>query len=308
MSTPTFLIAGAARAGTTSLAEGLRTHSRVFITQPKEPHYFALHGQTVDFRGPGDVDTVNRVSVTERGAYLRLFPAEHDFLALGDGSVSTMYYSEQAVPEIVAMNRDMRVVVILREPVDRAYSSFQYLKTRGFEPQEHFLDAVADEPRRKTDNWHHLWHYTSMSYYAGDLSRLQDGLGRDQVGVFFYDDLQSDYQGTLRRVQEFLALPPDTGQDLDVPRVNVSGTPKLLLLQKAIQRATRNDLLRRTVKGMTSYRLRERIRSSGLRPAAATPKERAELEPLFAADLAELAGRVDGPVPGWLGGAGPAAS
>ncbi|MBA3523545.1 MAG: sulfotransferase, partial [Geodermatophilaceae bacterium] len=272
---------------------------------PKEPHYFALHGQTVDFQGPGDVDTVNRVSVTDRDAYLRLFPAEHDFLALGDGSVSTLYYSERAVPEIVAVNPDMRVVVILREPVDRAYSSFQYLKTRGFEPEEHFGAAVADEERRKAQNWHHLWHYTSMSYYAADLRRLQEGLGRDQVGVFFYDDLQSDYASTLRRVQTFLGLPPETEQDLDVPRVNVSGTPKLLLLQKAIQKATRNELLRRTVKGMTSYRLREKIRSSGLRPAAATAQERAQLEPLFAADLVELAVLVDGPVPRWLRDAGP---
>lgn len=298
--TPTFLIVGAARAGTTSLAEGLRTHARVFVTQPKEPHYFAWHGQDVDFQGPGDSDTVNRVAVTDRESYLRLFPAEHSFLALGDGSVSTMYYSERAVPEIKAMNPEMKLVVILREPVDRAYSSFQYLKTRGFEPQEHFLDAVADEERRKTERWHHLWHYTSMSRYADDVRRLQEGLGRERVGIFFYDDLQQDYAGSLRAVQDFLEVPPDTDQDLDVPRVNVSGTPRLLVLQKAIQRATGNELLRRTVKGMTSYRFRERIRRSGLRPAAATAAERAELEPRFTADLNALRDLVDGPVPTWL--------
>ncbi len=300
MTGPTFLIAGAARAGTTSLAEGLRTHSRVFVTQPKEPHYFALHGAPADFRGPGDADTVNRVAVTDREEYLRLYPQEHDFLALGDGSVSTLYYADRAAPQIVSMNPEMRMVVILRDPVDRAYSSFQYLKTRGFEPQEHFLDAVADEDRRKAENWHHLWHYVSMSHYATDLATLQDALGRDRVGVWFYDDLQEDYAATLRSVQDFLSLPADSLQDLDVPRVNVSGTPRLRWLQKAIQKATGNERLRRTVKGMTSYRFRERIRRSGLRPAAATAAERSELAPRFTADLVALRSRVDGPVPSWL--------
>lgn len=300
MSGPTFLIAGAARAGTTSLAEGLRTHPRVFLTQPKEPHFFAFHGRRVDFQGPGDADTINRVAVTDRTSYLRLYPQAHDFAALGDGSVSTLYYAEAAAPEVVRMNPDMRVVIVLREPVDRAYSSFQYLKTRGFEQHEHFLDAVADEPRRKAENWHHLWHYVSMSHYARNLKVLQDSLGRDQVAIWFYDDLQTDYRGTLRSVQAFLGLPAEDNQDVDVRRVNVSGTPRLMFLQRAIQTATGDELLRRTVKSVTSYRFREWIRRSGLRPAAATAEERATLAPRFVADLAELATLLDGPVPAWL--------
>ena len=44
MPTPTFLVVGTARAGTTAVVEGLRTHPQVFVTQPKEPHYFAFHG------------------------------------------------------------------------------------------------------------------------------------------------------------------------------------------------------------------------------------------------------------------------
>ncbi|MBA2415666.1 MAG: sulfotransferase [Geodermatophilaceae bacterium] len=300
MTAPTFLIAGAARAGTTSLAEGLRTHPRVFVTQPKEPHYFALHGCPANFQGPGDADTVNRVAVTDRDDYLSLYPKAHDFLALGDGSVSTLYYAERAAPEIVRMNPDMRIVVILREPVDRAYSGFQYLKTRGFEMSTDFLAAVAEEPRRKDENWHHLWHYTSMSRYAGDLRVLQDALGRERVGVWFYDDLEADYQGTLRGIQAFLGLPEDSTQDLDVPRVNVSGTPKLAAVQRGIQAATGNEFVRRTVKSLTTYRFRERIRRGGLRSSTVTAEERAELAPRFADDLAELSPLVDHPLPAWL--------
>lgn len=306
MTGPTFLIAGAARAGTTSLVEGLRTHPQVFITQPKEPHYFALHGRTADFTGPGDAETINRVAVTDQQSYLSLFPRTQQFQALGDGSVSTLYYADRAAPEIVRMNPEMKIVVLLREPVDRAYSSFQYLKARGFETSEDFLAGVADEPTRKAENWHHLWHYTSMSLYSADLRRLQDAVGRERVGVWFYDDLEADFPRTVRGVQDFLGLPEQAHQDLDLPRVNVSGTPKRQSVQRAIQAATRNALLRRAVKSMTSYRFREKIRRSGLRPSAVTAEVRAELEPRFVEDLAELATLVERPLPAWLRGPGAA--
>lgn len=304
MNGPTFLIAGAARGGTTSLAEGLRTHPRVFVTQPKEPHYFALHGKPADFRGPGDAETVNRVAVTDRESYLALFPTAHDYLAMGDGSVSTLYYADRAAPEIIRMNPEMQIVLLLREPVDRAYSSFLYLTARGFEPSAHFDDAVADEPRRKAENWHHLWHYTSMSRYATGLRVLQDAVGRGRVGVWFYDELEADYAGTVRSVQAFLNLSQDEDQKLDLPRVNVSGTPRLAPLQRAIQAATRNAVVRRTVKSLTSYRLRERIRRGGLRPSSVTSEQRAALAPRFVDDLTELATLIDRPLPAWWRDAG----
>ena len=146
---PNFLVVGAARCGTTGLVEGLRAHPQVFVTDPKEPHYFALHKHRRALRGTRRRATINQVAVTDRDAYLDLYPQEHDYLALGDGSVSTLYYHQDALPEVVAMNPAMRLVVLLREPVARAHSSHQYMRARGLEPVEDFLEAVALEDERK---------------------------------------------------------------------------------------------------------------------------------------------------------------
>ncbi|MBA2639145.1 MAG: sulfotransferase [Nocardioidaceae bacterium] len=297
---PTFLVAGAGRSGTTGLVEGLRTHPRVFVTQPKEPHYFALHGQLADFRGPGDAATINRVAVTNRSDYLDLFPRQHDFLALGDGSVSTLYYAERAVDEIKRVNPRMRVVLILREPVERAYSSWSYLRARGFEPYEDAVQALVDEPRRIAENWHHLWHYRAMSHYADAVATLQQGLGRDRVGVWFHDDLETDYAGTVSSVLRWLEVPPETQEAVGVPRVNVSGTPRLPAVQKAIAAATRNESLRRAIKGTTSFRFRERIRRSSLRRGGVPPDVRAHLADAFTGDLMRLSSLVSGDLPPWL--------
>jgi Sulfotransferase family len=299
---PNFLVVGAARSGTTGLVEGLRSHPRVFVTEPKEPHYFALHGQAPRFAGPGDAHTINRVAVTDLDRYLALYPAQpHHYLALGDGSVSTLYYYQQALPEVLATNPEMRLVVLLREPIARAYSSHQYMRARGFEPYEDFLRAIDDEPRRIAENYHHLWHYTTMSKYADAIEALQKAVPVERLGIWFYDDLERDYEGTVRQVLRFLDVPPVEGEAEGVPRVNISGKPRFAPVQKALWWATRHDILRRGVKRVTTYRFRERIRRLTLRKGGVPPEAVERLRPVFADDLARLRDLLPGDdAPSWL--------
>lgn len=303
---PTFLVAGAARSGTTGLVEGLRTHPDVFVTDPKEPHFFALHGTPAVFRAPGDEATINRVAVTDEEEYLALYGgSEHK--CRGDGSVSTLYYHERAIPEILALNPQMRIAIILREPVDRAYSAYQYMRARGFEPEETFLRAFGAEEERRRADWHHLWHYESMSRYAEAVAAFLTTFSREQVGVWFYDDLQSDFEGTVAEVLRFIGAPPAPGEASGVPRVNISGTPRSALAHRVIWAATRHERVRSTVKRVTSYRMREYVRRATLRSDAVDPQTRSLLAPRFTDDLHRLAGMLDdhvgGRLPPWLAAA-----
>ncbi len=298
---PTFLVAGGARCGTTGLVEGLRAHPRVFVTQPKEPHYFAFHRTGAQFTAPGDAHTINRVAVTDRDAYLALYPAQHSYLALGEGSVSTLYYAEEALPEVLRVNPRMKLVVLLRDPVERAYSAHQYMRARGLEPVEDFLEAVALEDERRRAGWHHIWHYTAMSRYADSLATLQSGVPPEQLGVWFYDDLNADYHGTFTSVLAFLGVPAETGEAISVPRVNVSGQPRFAPVSAALQWATANEAVRSAVKRTTSYHFRERVRRTVLRTNGLPPGAREELEPRFTEDLRRLRTLLPGrDLPRWL--------
>lgn len=297
---PTFLVIGAARSGTTGLVEGLRTHPQVFVTDPKEPHYFALHRIGARFTAPGDDHTINRVAVTDRDRYLALYPRDHDYLALGDASVSSLYYHDEALPEIRRMNPGMRLVVLLREPVARAFSSHQYMRARGLEPVEDFLAAVDLEEERKSQGWHHIWHYTSMSRYADALEAVYDAMPAEQVGVWFHDDLESDYVGTVSSILRFLGVPPVPDEAAGVPRVNVSGQPRFSPVHRTIAWATGHERVRTFVKQRTSYRFRERIRRAVLQSDPVPEAARTTLAPLFEKDLARVRELVAGPVPDWL--------
>ncbi|CAA9329894.1 MAG: hypothetical protein AVDCRST_MAG34-194 [uncultured Nocardioidaceae bacterium] len=306
MTVPTFLVIGGARCGTTGLVEGLRRHPRVFLTEPKEPHYFALHRIGANFTAPGDAHTINQVSVTDRDAYLALYDAAGaagaSYLARGDGSVSTMYYYQEAIPEILSVNPDMKLVMLLREPVDRAFSAYGYMRARGLEPVEDFLAAVALEDERREAGWHHIWHYTRMSRYADALTALQAQLPDDQLGVWFYDELDTDYEGTVGQVLEFLGVPPLHDGVAEVPRVNVSGEPRSALVHKGIAWATGNPAVRTALKSMTSYRLREAVRRRVVQSNGVPGAAREQLAPLFTEDLARLRELLPGRGPAWIQG------
>ncbi|MCA9246295.1 MAG: sulfotransferase, partial [Planctomycetales bacterium] len=97
---PDFLIIGAARSGTTALAKILQQHPDIFLSEPKEPHFFAFADQPPCFTGPGDDVMMNRVAVTDPKAFEALFSGAPTSALRGEGSVSTLYYHDSSIPNI----------------------------------------------------------------------------------------------------------------------------------------------------------------------------------------------------------------
>ncbi|QNN54033.1 sulfotransferase family protein [Nocardioides mesophilus] len=300
---PTFVVGGAARAGSTAVIESLRRHPDIFLTSPKEPHYLALGGTTPAFTGPDDAATINRLAVTDEASYLSLFAEGENHTAIGEGSVSTLYYHDVAGPRLHALNPEARIVLVLREPVARAFSSFQYLSNRGTEPESDFLTAVDRETTRIQAGWHHLWHYTSMSRYADSVRHLRGLFGPDQVGVWWYDDLSGDPVRTLTEIQAFVGVTPLPPDQIASERVNASGSPRSALLQSTLQLVSRTPALRTAGKALVPFAVRERIRRGNLVVNEVTPQVRQRLAPLFADDLRSLQRELGRPVPPeWLSG------
>jgi len=210
--------------------------------------------------------------------------------------VSTLYYHHHSIPAIQAMNPDMRIVVILREPVQRAFSSFQYLRVRGSEPLDDFLAAVDDEPRRKELGWHHLWHYTGMSEYADAVAAFTQQFP-EQVGIWFHDDLERDPDSVIADIQRFVGVDPSRAAAADNQRVNASGQPRRRAVHAAMTWATRHETLRTTVKAVVPFRLREAIRNANLAPAEGFDDAYRALAPRFRTDLQQLEDVLDRRLP-----------
>jgi Sulfotransferase domain len=209
---PDFVIIGAAKAGTTSLYGWLAKHPFVARATHKEVHYFDYN----HYRGE-DWYRRHFPLASER----ELFTASHGrpFIT---GEASPSYISHEWAPQRVARQLpDAKIIVALRNPVDRAYSHFQMSRREEEEPLESFEAAVAAEEERlapelarsKVDSRYRswpigCWSYLMRSSYAAQLERWFALLPRVQFHVLTLEELSARPQATLDRVHEFLELPP----------------------------------------------------------------------------------------------------
>jgi len=284
---PNFFVIGAGRSGTTALTEMLRGHPDVFVTEPKEPHFLAYAGRELTFDGPGDELTVNRYAVTDAADYLNLYRHASGRAARGDASVSTLFHAEQSLDTLARHFQDARLVVLLREPVARAFSAYSYLRIRGFEPRSDFLVAVEEEVSGRRGTWQHLWHYVDMGRYARQLDPFLCQFGAERVLVLFHDDLRTDPAGVARRAFGFLGVDPR----VEVPhsRVNTSGATRSSVIQHAIRWTSRQPLIRTTVQRSVPYRVRERIKQFNISVDPLPAHARTVLEEIFEPEVTELA-------------------
>ncbi|NJL83829.1 MAG: sulfotransferase [Chloroflexaceae bacterium] len=187
MTQPNFCLIGAAKSGTTSLYEYLKQHPQIFMSPVKEPRYFGLVGETPDFRGPGDAET-NRQLVTQTAAYRALFAGVTDEIAIGEASPWYLYL-EKAPIQIQQQLPQLKLIVILRHPVERAYSNFLHQVRYRTEPLPTFALALAAEPTRQQNHWRPFWFYKQLGFYHAQLSRYYQRFPREQIRVYLYEDL-----------------------------------------------------------------------------------------------------------------------
>lgn len=218
---PNFLVIGAAKAGTTSLYRYLEQHPEIYMSPIKEPNFFALEGQPLDFCGPGDAQYIRRFSVTDRAAYEALFAGVQDEVAVGEASALYLY-SPAAPVNICRYAPQMKLIAILRHPVERAYSAFLHLLRDEREPTTDFGCALEDEEARVRGGWEHIWHYRRMGFYAAQLGRYYRHFGRDQLRVYRYETLRDEPERLSADIFEFLGVDPSFTPDMSV-HYNVPG-------------------------------------------------------------------------------------
>ena len=128
---PDFLIIGAPKAGTTALHAALAQHPQLYLSPVKEPKFFMCDGPPRAQQGPGDAHSV-REWIWERDRYETLF-ASAPAGALKGESTPFYLWDRDAHRRISALVPDIKLIAVLRDPVDRAYSNWMHLWSDGLE-------------------------------------------------------------------------------------------------------------------------------------------------------------------------------
>ncbi len=296
---PNFLIIGTAKAGTTSLYNYLKQHPQVYVSPVKEPKFFAYEGEKLDFRGPGD-EEFSTTAVTDLEAYRALFAKASNETALGEASPLYLYLPK-ALEGIRRHVPEAKLIAILRNPVDRAYSHFSQMIRDGREPLDDFSQALDAEEQRIRENWAFGWHYKRMGFYHAQLERYFEEFDRDQIKVYLYEDLKADPAGVLRETFGFLDVDDAFVPDISL-RHNVSGIPKSRALHSFIRQS---HPVKSVFKPLVPERLRLRIktnlRNRNLRqPPPLSAEVREELAEAYREDVVKLQGLIRRDLSHWL--------
>lgn len=228
---PNFFVVGAAKAGTSSLGHYLNQHPDVYISPVKEPLFFSKDFRREAFR-PEYLASVASLDV---GSYLRNHPLPHkpiahiddpeDYLALfrevenekAIGELSTGYlYSSCAAENIFKFNPASKIVVVLRQPVERAYSHHQ-MAVRDFVDFDYdFISALERDYAAQEKGWGISHLYVELSLYFDQVRRYLEIFPEKQVKIFLFDDLKRDPVKFLAELFEFLEVDPSHVASIDV--------------------------------------------------------------------------------------------
>jgi hypothetical protein len=202
----------------------------------KEPKFFLSpgvrpRGQT----GPGDAHSA-REWIWRQSRYEALFDGVPAGVPRGESTPFYLY--DWAAPARIAQAvPEARIIVVLRDPIDRAYSNWMHLWSDGLEPIADFEAACAAEDERIAAGFAPFWHYRRLGCYGEQLERLFGFFPKEQVCIIHYRDLVHRPQNTLDIICRFLGVEP--GLDLAVPHANTRRLtrpgPRTTVLAKAMR-------------------------------------------------------------------------
>ena len=279
MTMPNFFIVGAPKCGTTALHAYLAQHPDVFMSDPKEPHYF---GSDLDFR-------YRRRPSDEQ--YRSYFAGAGDRPRIGEASVWYLY-SACAADEIAEDLPDARIIVMLRDPVEMIPSLHSQFVYNGHEDLG-LAEALAAEEDRAAGrripphaNFPAGLLYRRVATYAPQLARYLERFGRERVHVILYDDFKADTAAAYRQTLTFLGVDPDHRPELAV--VNASKRSRSVVLRRALNDPP--EWLRRAARRVAPQRMRRRI----YRSAVSMNTEPAERDRLSGAAAEQLRREMEG--------------
>ena len=289
MALPDFFVAGVPKAGTTALHTALARHPALFMSAVKEPKFFLTDGPPPADGGPGDVKTY-REHVWRRGDYEALFDGAPPGVRTGE-STPFYLYNRDAQRRIRTLIPHARLIVVLRDPIERAHSNWVHMWSAGLDPSGDFLEACAKEEQRVAAGWADFWRYTGLGLYGEQLRHLYTVFPREHVLVFRYRQLLADPLPALDRVCAFLGV--RTGLLAELPRENVTAQPHATLRHSLVSIARRastafSAMLPGHLGAGTTDRLEHMLQQDAAPRRPLTWEQREALIPTFKADIALL--------------------
>lgn len=241
---PNFFVVGAAKSGTTSLYEYMKMHPQIYMAPIKETHHFSTDIDNTKFR-PNYARSLNKdltrfletdmedgifhAFVKDRAQYIKLFRNVKNEKAIGEITNSYLY-SKEAARNIHSTFPDAKVIMMLRNPIDRAFSHYLMDLRIGYETAD-FMTAVKKDMARDPKGWGISNLYIEIGMYAEQVKRFVEVIPEQQRRIYIFDDFKKDAGAVVKDMFSFLGVEADVDIDFS-QKFNPSFIPKNKLIGK----------------------------------------------------------------------------
>lgn len=287
MTLPTFIVIGVAKAGTTSLYRYLEQHPEIFMYPEKGTNYFAYEdARDWKWTDEGEPPLLRHFRVRTLEAYEASFAGASDELAVGE--VSPQYFrSPTAAHRIHDCLPDVKLIVSLRNPAERAFSGYLMRMRRG--------EAVRGPREDLTEDASHV----REGFYYQRMKRYFDVFPKEQIQVLLFDDFKTHPAEIMKEIVTFVGVDSEFVPDTS-PRYNPANVPKNRLLNRLLYQPA----VIRTAKAVLparAYGPAKRLRETNLETPPALPKDlRARLMDLYREDILNLETLVNRDLSAWF--------
>ncbi len=297
MNQPNFILIGAAKSGTTSFYNYVKQHPSVYVSPVAKTNFFVsnfVDGQAkvedLDFT-PEQIRKLN-FSVTTPEAYQQLFvnvPPEKTAL----GEISPMYLNSfVAANKLKASNPDVKLIAMLRNPVDRAYSGYQMQLRQAKEKREFGSNLDPEEI------------YIRGGFYYDQLKRFYDVFDRSQIKIFLFEDFKQNPRKVIQEMFNFIGVDESFSPDLET-KFNQGGIPKNKGLYSLLFNSPLTAIAKSSITPLLPKKLRIKLESNIKgnllsKPKSMTPETRKTLQQMYREDILKLEQLIGKDLQQWL--------
>jgi len=263
---PNLFMVGAAKSGTTSLYKYLTQHSEIYFSPVKEPNYFSDDIDIFKFSPIYKKNTFLKADryfrqqelhelplafVRKKEHYAKLFEKSNHYKIRGEASTSYLY-SKSAAENIYNYNPEAKIIVILRNPMERAFSHYLMAVRYGY-TSLNFKEAVIKDWNKENKGWGISELFIELGLYHDQLKRYFNIFPKEQILVLFFDDLKTEPQKLLDQCYHFLEL---EAFRLDDPKAyNTKESPKNIRLNYFLTRSGLKNTLKHFLSQATKDKL-----------------------------------------------------
>lgn len=296
---PNFFVVGAAKSGTTSLYEYLKLHPEVYMAPIKETHHFSTDIDSSRFRAnygrslnkdlskflEGDMrEGIFHAFVKDWNEYVLLFKNVMNEKAIGEVTNSYLF-SEVAAKNIKEKFPGAKIIMMLRNPVDRAFSHYLMDLRIGYETED-FMSALKKDIARDPKGWGISNMYLEIGQYSNQVKRFMQIFPKEQLRIYLFDDFIKNPEATMKDMFRFLGVTENTEIDFG-KKYNPSFIPKNKFISKLNTQKRIKDWLKGVLPKSVKSKFKKTLYTDKNLPKI-KPEERKFLQDIFREDVTRL--------------------